>query len=145
MNTFSKILFLKFLILGLSTPVLNAQLGFCNGNSGDPIFTENFEIGNVPGPALAPGITTYNFTTGAPNDGDYTISNRTNFFDWHNVQDHTPNNIDGKSLIINTDFTAGKFYRRTVSGLCEKILLMNFPLGLLNCFQPLLVVELVFL
>jgi gliding motility-associated-like protein len=118
-NTFSKILFLKFLILGLSTPVLNAQLGFCNGNSGDPIFTENFEIGNVPGPALAPGITTYNFTTGAPNDGDYTISNRTNFFDWHNVQDHTPNDIDGKSLIVNADFTAGEFYRRTVSGLCE--------------------------
>jgi gliding motility-associated-like protein len=118
-TTFSKILFLKFLILGLSTPVLNAQLGFCNGNSGDPIFTENFEIGNVPGPALAPGITTYNFTTGAPNDGDYTISNRTNFFDWHNVQDHTPNDIDGKSLIVNADFTAGEFYRRTVSGLCE--------------------------
>jgi gliding motility-associated-like protein len=118
-NTFSKILFLNFLILGLSTPVLNAQLGFCNGNSGDPIFTENFEIGNVPGPALAPGITTYNFTTGAPNDGNYTISNRTNFFDWHNVQDHTPNDIDGKSLIVNADFTAGEFYRRTVSGLCE--------------------------
>jgi gliding motility-associated-like protein len=118
-NTFSKILFLKFLILGLSTPVLNAQLDFCNGNSGDPIFTENFEIGNVPGPALAPGITTYNFTPGAPNDGDYTISNRTNFFDWHNVQDHTPNDIDGKSLIVNADFTAGEFYRRTVSGLCE--------------------------
>ncbi len=115
----NKIKALFFLFLGLSAQVLNAQLGFCNGNSGDPIFTETFGTGTTPGPALAPGITTYSFVNGPPDDGSYTISNRTNFFDWHDTQDHTPNDTNGKSLIVNADFTAGEFYRRTVTGLCE--------------------------
>ena len=43
----------------------NAQLGFCGGNSGDPIFTENF--GTAPStttqhiPLTAPGITNFIF------------------------------------------------------------------------------------
>ncbi|UWX54706.1 hypothetical protein NYZ99_17995 [Maribacter litopenaei] len=64
---------------------VNAQLGFCTGNSGDPIFTEDFGSGTLDGPALPLGTTTYNFTTGIPNDGDYTISSTTNYFDWHNT------------------------------------------------------------
>ncbi|SMC44002.1 T9SS type B sorting domain-containing protein [Cellulophaga tyrosinoxydans] len=119
MNTICKILILNFFVLGLSIHSGNAQLGFCTGNSGDPIFTETFGSGTTAGPALAAGITTYTFTNGTPNDGSYTISNRTNFYNWHDSADHTPNDTNGKSLVVNADFTPGEFYRRTVTGLCE--------------------------
>lgn len=98
---------------------IQAQLGFCNGNSGDPIFEETFGTGTTNGPQLPAGTTTYNFTNGAPNDGDYTISSSTTYYDWHDTQDHTPNDTNGKSLIVNADFIAGEFYRTTISGLCE--------------------------
>ncbi len=97
----------------------NAQLGFCGGNSGDAIFREDFGTGLTDGPALPAGTTTYNFVNGTPNDGDYTISSTTNYFSWPNVGDHTPNDTNGKCLIVNASFTAGEFYRRTVDGLCE--------------------------
>ena len=96
-----------------------AQLGFCSGNSGDPIFTENFGAGTTLGPALPSGTTSYNFNAGLPNDGSYTISSNTNYFDWHNAADHTPSDINGKMLIINASYTAGEFYKTTISGLCE--------------------------
>jgi len=110
---------IAFIFIVFSTLKLQAQLGFCGGNSGDPIFKETFGTGTVNGPELPVGTTTYNFTTGAPDDGDYTISSTTAYFDWHDTPDHTPNDIDGKSLIVNADFTAGEFYRTTISGLCE--------------------------
>lgn len=97
----------------------NGQLGFCTGSSGDPIFTEDFGSGLTDGPALPPGTTTYNFTTGTPNDGDYTVSSTTNYFDWQNVEDHTPGDTNGKALIVNASFTAGEFYQRAITGLCE--------------------------
>ncbi|MDP5062024.1 MAG: lectin, partial [Maribacter sp.] len=98
---------------------LQAQLGFCGGNSGDPIFTEDFGSGTTDGPELPSGTTTYNFTTGTPNDGDYTISSTTNYFDWLSIEDHTPGDSNGKSFIVNASFTAGEFYQRQVTGLCE--------------------------
>ena len=114
-----KSIFVTVFILVFSTTQLIAQLGFCGGNSGDPIFTENFGAGTTDGPALPAGTTTYNFTTGIPNDGDYTISSTTNYFDWINVQDHTPGDTNGKSFIVNASFTAGEFYQQQVTGLCE--------------------------
>ncbi|WP_299444017.1 T9SS type B sorting domain-containing protein [uncultured Aquimarina sp.] len=102
-----------------SISTINAQLGFCNGNSGDPIFNETFGTGTTNGPALPLTSTTYNYVNGTPNDGDYTISSFTGYFDWHDTQDHTPNDTDGRSLIVNASFTAGEFFRRTVTGLCE--------------------------
>lgn len=100
-------------------PKMNAQLGFCNGNSGDPIFTETFGTGTQNGPPLPPGTTNYTYVDGEPDDGSYTISSRTNYFDWFDTTDHTPGDTNGKSLIVNASFTAGEFFRRTVSGLCE--------------------------
>lgn len=98
---------------------IQAQLGFCTGNSGDPIFTEDFGSGPTAGPALPPGTTSYSFVTGTPADGSYTISSSTAYFDWHDTPDRTPNDVNGKSFIVNADFTAGEFFRRTVDGLCE--------------------------
>lgn len=96
----------------------HAQLGFCNGNSGDPIFTESFGTGTTQTP-LPAGTTTYTYSSDTPADGFYTISSSTGFYDWHNVADHTPGDTNGKCLIVNADFTAGEFYRTTIIGLCE--------------------------
>ncbi|WP_242083316.1 T9SS type B sorting domain-containing protein [Aestuariivivens sediminis] len=95
-----------------------AQLEFCSGNSGDPIFTETFGSG-VANVQLPSGTTTYTYATSSPNDGYYTVSSNSAYFDWFDIVDHTANDTDGRMLIINADFTAGEFYRRTIDGLCE--------------------------
>ena len=118
-SLYPKSVFLTLLLICFFSTQLEAQLGFCGGSSGDPIFTEDFGTGTTDGPALPTGTTSYNFTTGTPDDGDYTISSTTNYFDWISVQDHTPGDTNGKSLIVNASFTAGEFYQRQVSGLCE--------------------------
>ncbi len=97
----------------------NAQLGFCDGNSGDPIFTETFGSGTTNGPALPAGATTYSYINGQPYDGSYTISSTTTYFDWFNTSDHTPGDANGKAFIVNASYTAGEFFRRTIDGLCE--------------------------
>ncbi len=97
-----------------------AQLGFCSGNSGSPIFTEDFGTGITNGPALPAGTTTYTYVNGVPEDGSYTITSSTaGYFDWFNIQDHTPDDVSGKAFIVNASFTAGEFYRRTITNLCE--------------------------
>lgn len=96
-----------------------AQLGFCQGNSGDPIFLETFGTGTIDSP-LPAGTTTYTYANGGePIDGLYTVSSNTNFFDWFSIQDHTPDDVNGRMLVVNSDFSAGEFYRTTISGLCE--------------------------
>jgi gliding motility-associated-like protein len=97
---------------------MNAQLGFCAGNSGDPIFTETFGAGTT-NVELPPGTTTYTFANTSPNDGFYTVSSNSNWFGWHNITDHTKGDTNGRMLIVNADFTAGEFYRTAISGLCE--------------------------
>jgi hypothetical protein len=96
-----------------------AQLGFCQGNSGDPIFVEDFGTGLTDTP-LPAGTTTYIYANGGePIDGRYTVSSNTNYFDWFSVQDHTPDDTNGRMLVVNSAAAAGEFYRTTISGLCE--------------------------
>ena len=108
---------LFFLFLTFSSPV-SAQLGFCEGSKGDAIFHEDFE-GLTQLPA---GTTSYNYVSGFPNDGDYTISNRNNIptnGSWH---PSLPNTTDsgGQVLVVNADdVNAGLFYRTEISGLCQ--------------------------
>ncbi len=118
-QTITQASFLFFALFLLFVSEVQAQLGFCGGNSGDPIFTETFGTGTTDGPPLPAGTTNYRFTAGTPSDGDYTVSSTTDYFDWHDTPDHTENDTDGKSFIVNADFTAGEFFRRTVNGLCE--------------------------
>ena len=82
------------------------QLGFCSGNSGDPIFTDDFGTGTTNN-ALPAGTTTYNYTTGFPGDGFYTVRNGTfgNPFDWHQIEDHTPGDTNGKCLVVNASLS----------------------------------------
>tara|TARA_B100001059_G_C17838945_1_gene590468 strand:+ start:3242 stop:5125 length:1884 start_codon:yes stop_codon:yes gene_type:complete len=94
------------------------QLGFCNGNSGDIIFSETFGTG-IGQSALPAGTSSYTYSNGSePEDGFYTVSNTSNFFDWFILQDHTLDDVNGKMLVINSDFTTGEFYRTTINGLC---------------------------
>lgn len=95
------------------------QLGFCPGNTGQPIFTEDFGAGLSDERPLPAGSTTYSFTDGTPEDGSYTISSSSMHYDWHRITDHTPNDINGNAFIVNADYTPGEFFKRTVSGLCE--------------------------
>jgi hypothetical protein len=116
-----------------------SQLGFCGGSTGDAIFTESFGNGTDYGPPLAPGITTYNFVSGAAQDGFYTLNYRTNLLQsWHNSLDHSPDATDGsngKSLIVNANNNvSGAFYKRTVTGLCVNTT-FEFSAWVLNVFN----------
>lgn len=119
-NTYLDLRILLILCISFLSRDIHAQLGFCQGNSGDPIFTEDFGSGTINS-SLPPGTTTYQYTAGYPDDGFYTVTNGSfgNPYDWHEVEDHTPNDVDGKFLIVNADFNPGEFYRTTVTGLCE--------------------------
>lgn len=122
--------FIIFFCAFFSSQIVIAQLGFCNGNSGDPIFTETFGTGTTNNP-LPAGTTSYTFANTNPQDGFYTVSSNTGFFDWHNTTDHTTSDTNGKSLIVNANFTAGEFYRTTINSLCENTT-YEFSAWLLN-------------
>lgn len=97
-----------------------AQLGFCEGSKGDPIFHEDFGTGDSSGPALPSSVTNYTYYVGDPEDGGYTISNRIgdNLDSWHTFLPETTIS-NGRALIVNADFNSGRFYRTRISGLCE--------------------------
>jgi gliding motility-associated-like protein len=113
---------LNFIILFcafLSSDSVSAQLGFCNGNSGDPIFTETFGTGTNYGPPLPAGTTNYDFVSNdGPQDGEYTVGPSTFSYGWNLPSDHTPGDTNGKALIVNASFTSGEFYSTLISGLC---------------------------
>jgi len=97
---------------------VSAQLSFCEGNTGDPIFEETFGQGIQNGPALPESVTSYTYVNQAPQDGQYTISS--NLFQlgsFHNIGDHT-GNANGRALIVNASFDPGLFYQIPITGLC---------------------------
>lgn len=113
----------KLLLAAIFTLVFvqtHAQLGFCTGSKGDPIFHETFGFGSGNGSPLAAGITNYRFVNQDPQDGEYTIADDIGnvITSWHqNLPDETLSN--GRALIVNADYTAGQFYKTPISGLCE--------------------------
>ncbi|RAR46666.1 T9SS type B sorting domain-containing protein [Flavobacterium lacus] len=137
MNQIKIIAAFFFLLFSSSS---SAQLGFCTGSKGEPIFTENFGNGTNYGPALPTGTTNYNFVTGSPNDGSYTLFYRTNLYStWHYSLDHTPdatNGVNGKALIVNANAsTTGDFYKRIVTGLCVNTT-FEFSAWVMNVYNP---------
>ncbi|MDT0690094.1 T9SS type B sorting domain-containing protein [Salegentibacter sp. F188] len=97
-----------------------AQLGFCEGSKGDPIFQEDFGSGNGSGSPFPAGTTTYSYVTGDPQDGQYTISGGIGqqILSWHDFLPNTTLSSD-RALIVNADFTSGQFFKTEISGLCE--------------------------
>lgn len=82
-------------------------------------FIEDFSTGT--GRHETP-YTDYTFQgVGQIDDGMYAISN-TNLGTWDlnsgwhvEMEDHTPDDVDGMMLFVNADFDPGEFYRRTIS------------------------------
>ncbi len=137
MNQYKKTISILLFFISLNN---YAQLGFCAGSKGEPIFIENFGNGTDYGPALPVGTTNYTYIAGSPNDGFYTLFSRTNLYNsWHNSADHTPdatNGPDGKCLVVNANAsTSGDFYKRTVSGLCVNTT-FEFSSWLINVYNP---------
>ena len=129
---------MRFLFLVIFLFILSAshaQLGFCSGSKGDPIFHEDFGQGAGTGNSLAPGITNYIFVSGDPQDGQYTISddigNEIN--SWHSYLPNTTIS-GGRALIVNADFNAGRFYRKEIAGLCENTT-YEFSAYLMNIYN----------
>ena len=134
-NSFLDLKVLIILCISLLSKEMYAQLGFCQGNSGDPIFTETFGVGSQ-NTSLPAGTTTYAYANNQnPDDGFYTVSSTSNYFDWFNVNDHTPNDSNGRMLIVNSSFTAGEFYKTTINGLCENTT-YEFSSWLINLTPP---------
>ena len=126
---------LAFLCCILSFGAVYGQLGFCEGDLGDPIFTEDFGTGTTNGPALDPSVTTYTYVNNAPEDGFYTISsNLQQLGSFHSGLDNTPGDVNGRAFIVNASFTADQFYNRTIQGLCENTS-YEFSAFLLNLYN----------
>jgi len=119
----------------LFTTPLFAQLGFCEGSKGDPIFQEDFGSGTGYGAPLSTGITNFNFVTQDPQDGEYTISTiiGRQIRSWHSSFPNTSVS-NGRALIVNAGFTSGRFYRTEISGLCENTT-YEFSAYLMNVFN----------
>lgn len=115
---FRKILLLPLLLFCFQP--IAAQL--CQGSLGDPIVNINFGVGNNPGAPLNAATTNYQYiSTDCPNDGAYTVINRTNSCfgsTWHTLtSDHT-GNANGYFMLVNASFQPSAFYIDTVHGLC---------------------------
>ena len=115
--------YLYTLLLSLLVTQGNAQL--CGGSLGDPIVNITFGAGDNPGAPLLAAATGYRYQPDdCPNDGFYTVRNRTlNCFSssWHNVtQDHT-GNINGYFMLVNASVQPSAFYIDTVRGLCANM------------------------
>lgn len=108
-----------------------AQLGFCEGSKGDPIFQEDFEAATE----LPPGTTNYIHVNQDPQDGEYTVSNQIGniITTWHSSLPPTTvsNNY---ALIVNASFTSGRFYQTEITGLCENTT-YEFSAFLMNIYD----------
>ena len=105
----------------------------CTGSLGDPVFLETFGAAASAakpslGPALPSGLTTYTYYTPGlngnsigPYPGQYVISNTTqgyNNFYFVDRPDHSSTDGTGYCMVVDANATPGKFYERTITGLC---------------------------
>ncbi len=100
------------------------QLELCSGDKGSPVFLETFGSGNDLINKSAIGETLYKFSgKKAPKEGNYTISNKFNWFPhWFSTKDHTKRDSKGNALIVNVDEEkVGAFFIRKISGLCPEV------------------------
>ena len=71
--------------------------------------------------SLPAGQTTYTYAaTGAVNDGSYALvpGIDTSYGGWwHTGPDHTLGDTNGRAMLVNADFAAGKFFSKSFTGL----------------------------
>jgi gliding motility-associated-like protein/uncharacterized repeat protein (TIGR01451 family) len=129
----SRKIMLAWSLFCMSLSVIPASAQQCTGSLGDPVFKETF--GQAPSAAkptlggpLPAGITTYTYyspSSGSrptgPFPGQYTISNTTRGYNniyFVDRPDHTTSNGTGYCMVVDAEATPGKFYERTITGLC---------------------------
>jgi gliding motility-associated-like protein len=113
------------------------QAQICNGSLGDPVVNINFGQPGNTGPSAYVPSANYTYTASScPNDGYYTITNRTSdCFNntWHNVSsDHTGG---GNFLLVNAAYVAGDFFLTTVNDLCPNTT-YEFSAWMMNMVKP---------
>jgi gliding motility-associated-like protein len=113
-----KKMLLLFLVL-IITLTGNSQL--CTGSLGDPVAWITFGTG--PSSPLPSYSTTYTYVNSTcPNDGEYTLTDLTfGCFgsSWYSViGDHTPNDANGRYMLVNASEFPGDFFTDTINGLC---------------------------
>lgn len=142
---------LKFVFVFLLTACTKFVTAQCTGNV---LFYENFGGGissPLTGSPLAPGVTSYAFDSlGLVNDGEYGIRKTSadiatggrQFNTWHIGNDRSSG---GNMMIVNADYTAGKFYETRVNNLCSGSQLYFsawianlMPLGSSNPLDPII-------
>jgi gliding motility-associated-like protein len=118
MSALKKMLLLFFVLIITLTG--NSQL--CTGSLGDPVAWITFGTGpNTPLPAYS---TTYTYVgSNCPDDGQYTVTDLTfGCFGsswWSVIGDHTPNDQNGRYMLVNASETPGVFFTDTISTLCD--------------------------
>ncbi len=133
-NAFPDLKIILIFCISLASRDIHAQLGFCQGNSGDPIFTETFgtapsaavQYVNLPSASGLGGTTNYNYVAGPLSEGQYHITNGTNAwnppYDWHAIPDHT-DDTNGRMLVANGNQASltnpQEFFNIDIGGLCE--------------------------
>lgn len=112
-----------FIILTLSN--VQAQLEFCKGVKGSPVFKEDFgklSIVNKQNAKLI-GKTDYKFSGNKPpKEGEYTVSSKFNYYPyWFDTKDHTDLRKKGQALIVNASekYSKKPFFNRAIEGFCD--------------------------
>ncbi len=110
----TKLYFTTLVISLLLTIGSNAQT-ICNGEA--IRFQETFGTGNSA-TSLPEGRTTYTYNGSSDlADGYYRLSKSSRGrSEWHNTTDHT-GDANGRMMVINAGYTAGEFYKDTVTNL----------------------------
>ncbi len=116
-----KILFLLFIVSAITK--INAQLEFCKGLKGNPVFVENFGKFTVKQNAKLIGKTDYKYSGNkAPKEGEYTITSKFDYYPyWFETKDHTDIRSKGQALLVNAseNYSSTPFFNRTIQGFCN--------------------------
>lgn len=104
----------------VSVTFLESPDCFIDPSCGGIDFLEDFGTGTGRVCDLNGATTTYICNVASQvEDGEYSVTNTSTGLNsgWHvDMEDHTPDDVDGRMLFINADdITSGEFYRRTIS------------------------------
>ncbi|HEV7330937.1 MAG TPA: hypothetical protein VGN63_07865 [Flavisolibacter sp.] len=114
-----------------------AQTGRCTFKP--PFYHMNFGKGEIKD-VTQTSLAHYNrVSTSCPSDGHYTYTSHTSGCfrgDWHALQaDHTPGDVDGNMLLVNSSYNEGVFFTTGVKGFKPNTT-YQFGVWLMNVCRP---------
>jgi len=129
---------LLFIILVLSS-VFEAKTQLINCTFEKPVITIHFGTENIRDVNTAALINYERVRSYCPTDGHYTYTNYTSDCfrgDWHTVtEDHTPGDVDGNMMLINSSYRKGSFFTTTLEGL-KGGTTYEFSVWMMNVCKP---------